>query len=227
MRFQENPTETRLFRQSTSISSSVIQSYLTTSHFIWFWNKNNSIYSSIAVYLYTLSCISSLKILTELHPRSPRQFAWKPSGRISQTLQSSYLSHLIAATTQANEYWHLNRSDCRNTLIYAHTASRTLPTCDISLGSLKLPAPESGNFLELILLYSSQTRRRPLPRMPKICMHNISWRKTSCYYQSWKHLHCSLAHCVPLEMLHFYHSLCSSSTAVLKYPYRQQCLATS
>ena len=30
---------------------------------------------------------------------------------------------------------------------------RTLPTCDMSLGSLTLPASEAGDFVELILLY--------------------------------------------------------------------------
>jgi hypothetical protein len=34
-----------------------------------------------------------------------------------------------------------------------HTTSRILPTYDISPGSLTLPAPEAGNFVELILLY--------------------------------------------------------------------------
>jgi hypothetical protein len=38
-------------------------------------------------------------------------------------------------------------------LTYAHTIPRTVPTCDISLGSLTLPASEAGDFVELILLY--------------------------------------------------------------------------
>jgi len=38
----------------------------------------------------------------------------------------------------SNKYWHLHRSDFRNTLKYAHMTSRTLHTCDISLGSLVL-----------------------------------------------------------------------------------------
>jgi len=33
--------------------------------------------------------------------------------------------------------------------------SRTVPTCDISLGSLTLPATEAGDFVELILLYTA------------------------------------------------------------------------
>jgi len=45
------------------------------------------------------------------------------------------------------------RSDCRNTLIYAHTTWRTLPTGDINIGSLKLLALEAGDFVELVLLY--------------------------------------------------------------------------
>jgi len=59
---------------------------------------------------------------------------------------------VIPAATYADQYWNLLRSDCRNTLIYAHTTSRILPTGDISIGSLTLPAPEAGDFVELILL---------------------------------------------------------------------------
>ena len=41
------------------------------------------------------------------------------------------------------------------TLIYAHTTLRTFATCDISLGSLTVPASEAGDFVKLILLYVS------------------------------------------------------------------------
>jgi len=54
---------------------------------------------------------------------------------------------VTADAKEADQYWHLNRPDCRNTLIYAHTNSRTIPTCEVSLGSLKLPAPEAGDFV--------------------------------------------------------------------------------
>ena len=87
-----------------------------------------------------------------LHPRSPCHFAWQPSARVSQTLPPSYPSHVTAAATLSDQYWHPHRSDCSNTLILAHTTSRTLQTCDISLDSLTIPAPEAGDFLELILL---------------------------------------------------------------------------
>jgi len=36
--------------------------------------------------------------------------------------------------------------------MYAHTASRTVPTCDVRLGSVTLPAPEAGDFVGLIPL---------------------------------------------------------------------------
>jgi hypothetical protein len=39
------------------------------------------------------------------------------------------------------------------TLIYAHTNSCTLPTCDISLDSLNLPAAEAGEVVEMLSLY--------------------------------------------------------------------------
>jgi len=61
---------------------------------------------------------------------------------------------MIAATTKAGEYWHLHRSTYRNTVIYAHTTSRTVPTCNISLVLLMLPAHEAGDFVELIPLYT-------------------------------------------------------------------------
>jgi hypothetical protein len=43
--------------------------------------------------------------------------------------------------------------DSRKTLTHEHTTSPSLTTCDISPGSVTLPAPEAGEFMELILLY--------------------------------------------------------------------------
>jgi len=40
----------------------------------------------------------------------------------------------------------------RNTLIYEHTSSYTLPTCDNSLDLLRLRASEAGNIVEFLLL---------------------------------------------------------------------------
>jgi len=54
---------------------------------------------------------------------------------------------VITATTSAH------RSDYRNTLIYAQTISRTLPTGDIILGLLALHAQKLRDFMELITQY--------------------------------------------------------------------------
>jgi len=81
-----------------------------------------------------------------LHPQSPRPFC--------TTTFSASLTNITTLLPQSRD-WHLHRSDCQNTLIYAHTSSRTLPTCDISLGSLTLYQSEAGDFVELILLHSS------------------------------------------------------------------------
>ena len=51
---------------------------------------------------------------------------------------------------------NLHRSDFTNTPIYTHTTSRTPPTCDIRLAMLMLPAPETGDFVELILRHMTQ-----------------------------------------------------------------------
>jgi hypothetical protein len=84
----------------------------------------------------------------------------------------------------AEEYWHLHRAGYRNTLIYAHTTSRTLPPCGISLGSLQQSAPESGGFVELILLHqtdlsiSTHIAVQPLPfHMLHLSTYEITTRK--------------------------------------------------
>jgi len=61
---------------------------------------------------------------------------------------SATLTNLMAAVTLADEYWHLQRPDYRNTLFHTHTVSRTLPNRDISIVSLTLPVPEAGDFVE-------------------------------------------------------------------------------
>jgi hypothetical protein len=39
-------------------------------------------------------------------------------------------------------------SPSRNTLVYAHSNSRTLPTCDMGLGSLTVATSEAGDFVK-------------------------------------------------------------------------------
>ena len=73
---------------------------------------------------------------------------WKSGSFCVTTFNASLahfsvlLGHMIAAAALQTITGYLHRSDCRNILIYAHTTSRTLPLCDISLLSLTLPAPE-------------------------------------------------------------------------------------
>ena len=43
---------------------------------------------------------------------------------------------VILNTKGPQEYWHPHRSDYKNALIYAHTTPLTLPTRDMSFGSL-------------------------------------------------------------------------------------------
>lgn len=73
-------------------------------------------------------------------PQSPRRFAWQP------WLHSQKPS-VFPPQLHDGSY-------CVSSRILAHhTNSRILPTYDVSLGSLTLPAPEAGNFVELILRY--------------------------------------------------------------------------
>jgi len=77
------------------------------------------------------------------------------------TTISANLTKLTALLLQSHDcsyyvtrrYWHLYHSNCRNKMTCAHTTLRNLPTCDNGLGSLTLPAPELGDFVELIVLY--------------------------------------------------------------------------
>jgi hypothetical protein len=43
--------------------------------------------------------------------------------------------------------------NCRNALNYMYTTSRTLPTCDMSLGSPTVAMPEARDFVESLLPY--------------------------------------------------------------------------
>jgi len=63
--------------------------------------------------------------------------SWKgPGGILLVFMLPMYLQK------DQQEYWHLHCSNCRNTLIYAHTTSFTLLTCGMSLGSQTVRTPE-------------------------------------------------------------------------------------
>jgi len=73
------------------------------------------------------------------------------------TTFSASLTNFMPLLPQSrdNSHWHIHGSDCRNTLMYAHTTSRTFPNCDNSLGSLTVPPSAAGDFVKLILSYDS------------------------------------------------------------------------
>ena len=100
--------------------------------------------------------------------------------RVSQNLRTSSLSHVTAATMSADQYWRLQRSDCRNTLICARIRlARTLLTCGVDLGSLTLPAPEAGEFVELILLHAFCNTNLYETRNSSVALHGYHLRQTS------------------------------------------------
>jgi hypothetical protein len=102
---------------------------------------------------------------------------------------------MIASTTQAEQYWHLHRSDCRNALIYAHFSDLD------SLVWLTLPAPKAGDFMELILIYQNLIQKvlssvlglfcldfsdtwLKLAALPKIQLWSWRTRGTPTHYES-------------------------------------------
>jgi hypothetical protein len=57
----------------------------------------------------------------------------------SSGLNRRHATRIVASdhssTKSSGRHFNLHRSDCTNTLIYAHMTSRTLPSCDIRVGS--------------------------------------------------------------------------------------------
>jgi hypothetical protein len=77
---------------------------------------------------------------------------------ISTKRASSYMKIFIASLTNLTTVLPQSRDFSCTALIaeapiQAHTTARNLPTCNINLGSLTLPAAETGDFVELILLF--------------------------------------------------------------------------
>ena len=66
-------------------------------------------------------------------------------------LHPIYRRVYIRITSRKSPSFRITTSS--TSLTCAHTTSRNLPTCDISLGSQALPVPEAGEFVELLLLY--------------------------------------------------------------------------
>jgi len=87
-----------------------------------------------------------------LHPQSLCRFAWKFVARVWQTcVPPTSVTWLQLSRKKTNPGNSL--SVTADWLIYAHTTSRHLSICDISLGTLMLSVPEAGVFVESIVLY--------------------------------------------------------------------------
>jgi len=76
-----------------------------------------------------------------------RLVAWRRFARI---LASDVL---YPARKDPQDSRHHHHFDCTTTLIYAHTTSRTVPTCDVRLGSQTVAMPEAGDFVESLEPY--------------------------------------------------------------------------
>jgi len=65
----------------------------------------------------------------------------------------------------------------------AHAISRSLPTCDISLGSLTVPTPGAGDFAELLLIYMLCLFSLPCFNQ----FNSIGWKQhmKHCHYCGW------------------------------------------
>jgi len=91
-----------------------------------------------------------------LHSQSPHNFARK-FMRVNITKLAVFTHQSLHYTYYLSR--HLHRYDCTNTLIYKHMTLRNILICDFSLGSLKSPAAEAGDFVKLMLLYPRQALR--------------------------------------------------------------------
>jgi hypothetical protein len=90
---------------------------------------------------------SSGQVSTSTHPPAA---ATSSSIRHDLAASHSYAGCrcVIRARTSQQEYWHCTA------LVYTHTTLRTLPACDMSLGSLTVAMPQAGDFVESLEPYA-------------------------------------------------------------------------
>jgi len=93
-------------------------------------------------------CISS-QLSTSAHPLTATTWDRQHRSSSNKRVTRRHLSGILAIDAKKfpQEYRNLHRFDYINTLTYAH---KNLRTCDSSLGSLPLRAPEAGDFMESI-----------------------------------------------------------------------------
>ena len=72
------------------------------------------------------------------HPWGRQHRSLAPGSDMAVSYSYYGYRSVIRERNGPQEYWHLHTSDRRNTLMYVHTTSRTLPTCDMSIDSLKV-----------------------------------------------------------------------------------------
>jgi hypothetical protein len=93
--------------------------------------------------------VSEVRCPPRLTYLMPLQTADSKAHLLSQKWTRQIPTHILAtdSTKGLQECRHLQCSNCRNTMIYMHTTSSTLPTCHTSLCSLTVRMPEAWDFL--------------------------------------------------------------------------------
>jgi hypothetical protein len=107
-----------------------------------------------------------------LHVKSPRHFAWQFLAPVSQTLWSSYRSHVVTMLSKQTNT-DTSTAPIAETHLYTHTPLRAISLRVTSAwGSLTLTAPEDGDFLELI----DHFLQSPCVwRQPELSNFNCAW----------------------------------------------------
>jgi hypothetical protein len=93
----------------------------------------------------------------------PLQTAYsKDHLRITSEVTRQHPTHILATESMRGlqECWHLHNSNCRNTMIYIHTTSHTLPSCHMGLCSLTAGMPKARDFAESIEPYHASSQYR-------------------------------------------------------------------
>ena len=104
------------------------------------------------------SCLSHMIAATMYQkssvPLGPSTWCCATDGRqqrssIISEVSRQHPTHILTIESMKGlqERWHLHNSNCRNTIIYMHTTSHTLPTCHMSLCSLTVGMPKTRDFV--------------------------------------------------------------------------------
>ena len=110
---------------------------------------------------YSSHHISEVRCRPQLTYLMPLQTADSKNHLLSQKWNRQHPIHILATDSMKGlqECWHLHCSNCRNTTIYMHTTSCTLPTCHMSLCSLTVGTPEARDFVGSIEPYHASSHK--------------------------------------------------------------------